>query len=150
MNQICSSLTNYIYECRALVKGQLQSFWIITDTLIMTCYNYKGVFCLFTHLRRPRSPPKFNKFFLLPTQTPPQNPFITFWVMLLADKQTHKLTNTTEHITSFVEEVITQWPLLEVCENKDANVTGKLDATFNGSLTHYFAKFKENVTWVSI
>ena len=39
-------------ECRALVKGKPQSFCIITCTSILTCYNYDGMFCSFTHLKK--------------------------------------------------------------------------------------------------
>ena len=37
-----------------------KGFCIITCTTIWLCYRYYGVFCSFTHLRIPRSPPKFT------------------------------------------------------------------------------------------
>ena len=46
-------LDNMHYECRALVKGEPQSFWIITCSLIRTYYN----FCSFTHLQRSGTSP---------------------------------------------------------------------------------------------
>ena len=49
---VCSSLTMCINKCRALVvKGSPQSLWIMTYTMIRSCYNYYGVFCSFTYLR---------------------------------------------------------------------------------------------------
>ena len=47
--------------------------WIITCTTIWVCHHYYGVFCSFTHLRIPRSPPKCNQFFIVLPRTPPQN-----------------------------------------------------------------------------
>ena len=53
-------------------------------------------FCPFTHLKMPRSPPKFNVLHCT-TQDPSikfhPNPFITFWVMLSTDRQTDKQTD---------------------------------------------------------
>ena len=46
-------------------KKKKKRFWIITFTTIWVCYHYYGVFCSFTHLTIPRSPPKFNQFFLV-------------------------------------------------------------------------------------
>ena len=73
INQVCSSMERCINEGMSLVKGQLQSFWIITCTSFWTCCNYYGVVLLFYASRpiRPRSPPKFNQFFLLLLQTQP-------------------------------------------------------------------------------
>ena len=46
-------------------------FWIITFTTIWVCYHYYSVFCSFTHLTIPRSPPKFNQFLLVLLRTRP-------------------------------------------------------------------------------
>ena len=48
-----------------------KKFWIITCTTIWVCHHYYGVFCSFTHLRIPRSPLKFNQFFIVLPRTPP-------------------------------------------------------------------------------
>ena len=66
--------------------------------------------CSFTHLRIPRSPPKFNQLFT--TKDPSikfhPNPFISFWVMLSTDRQTDKpmLPNTLEAL----RECRPPWP----------------------------------------
>ena len=52
-------------------KKNQQKFWIITCTMIWVSHHYYGVFCSFTHLRIPRSPPKFNQFFIVLPRTPP-------------------------------------------------------------------------------
>ena len=45
---------------------------IITCTTIWVChYYYGGFFCSFTHLKIPRSPPKFNQFVIVLPRTPP-------------------------------------------------------------------------------
>ena len=45
---------------------------IITCTMIWVCHHYYGFFfCSFTHLKRPRSPPKFNQFVIVLLRTPP-------------------------------------------------------------------------------
>ena len=68
------------------------------------------VFCSFTHLRRPRSPPKINQFFIVPPWGPSirfhPNLLITFWVMLSTNKQTGRQTNTTRNKPPFAKEVI--------------------------------------------
>ena len=50
--------------------------------------------CSFTHLRMPRSPPKFNQFFIVLPQDPSikfhPNRSMTFWVMLSTDRQTNQ------------------------------------------------------------
>ena len=48
----------YALHC---LGGEPQSVLIITCTTIWSCYSYY-VFCSFTHLRRPISPPNFNQF----------------------------------------------------------------------------------------
>ena len=48
-----------------------KKFWIIPCTTIWVCHHYYGVFCSFTHLRIPRSPPKFNQFFIVLPRTIP-------------------------------------------------------------------------------
>ena len=55
---------------------------IITCTTIWVCYDY-GVFCSFTHLRIPRSPPKFNQFFTVLN-------FLSDVVHRQTDKQTNQ------------------------------------------------------------
>ena len=50
----------------------------------------------FTHLRTPRSPPKFNVLHCTTQDSSIKfypNPFITFWVMLSTDRQTDRQTN---------------------------------------------------------
>ena len=63
---------SHIAQCKncwaLVVKGYPQRFWIFTCTTIWVCYLY-GVFCSFT-LRIPRSPPKFNQFFIVLPRTP--------------------------------------------------------------------------------
>ena len=65
-------------------------------------------FCSFTHLRRSRSPPKFNQFFIVLSRTLPTPPpikfhpslFIIFGVMFpQIDRQTN--IHATKNITSF-------------------------------------------------
>ena len=48
-----------------------KKFWIITCTTIWVYHHYYGVFCSFTHLRIPKSPPKFNQFFRVLPRTSP-------------------------------------------------------------------------------
>ena len=52
-------------------KKKKKRFWNITCMTIWVCYHYYGVFCSFTHLTIPRSPPKFNQFFLVLLRTHP-------------------------------------------------------------------------------
>ena len=54
-----------------LKKKKKKRFWIITCTTIWICYHYYVFFCSFTHLTIPRSPPKFNQFFLILLRTRP-------------------------------------------------------------------------------
>ena len=52
-------------------RRKKKEFLIITCTTIWVCHHYYGVFCSFTHLRIPRSPPKFNQFCIVLPRTPP-------------------------------------------------------------------------------
>ena len=50
-------------------KKKKEKFWIITCTTIWVCHHYYGVFLLIYSI--PRSPPKFNQFFIVLPRTPP-------------------------------------------------------------------------------
>ena len=85
-------------------------------TTIWSCYSYYSIFCSFTHLKRPRSPPKFNQFFIVGYHGHPtpicstqfhHNPFKAFWITLFTSKQTNRQTDATENITSFCQGGIT-------------------------------------------
>ena len=55
------------------IGGERLRFWINTYTMIWLCYCYYGVFCSFSHLKIPRSPPKFTQSFIVLPSTSPEN-----------------------------------------------------------------------------
>ena len=88
-------LDKCINEYRDLVTGSPQSFWIITCTLIRTTIMAGKGFC--AHLLIYKDPDCHHLLVLGNTLDPSIkfhcNLFITFWVMLLTDRQTNKQTN---------------------------------------------------------
>ena len=81
-------------------------------TTIWACHHYYGVFCSFTHLRIPRSLPKFNQFFIVLPRTPlyypgPLRKISSQSVHNFLSNVVHRKTNkATKNITSFAKEVI--------------------------------------------
>ena len=65
-------------------------------------------FCSFAHLTIPRSPPKFNQFFLVYYSGPVHkisSQSVHNFLSNVVHRQTDKLTNATKNITSFAKEV---------------------------------------------
>ena len=81
-----------------LIRDMLQILWRARWVLFIYSSKKTQITTKFNHLLL---------FPLYPSITFQHNPFITFWVMLLACSQTKKKNNTTENIASFVTEVKT-------------------------------------------
>ena len=101
-----------IDECRALVLEASRSLAKFMDHYLHFNRDMLQLLCcvcLFTHLRRPWSPPQFNQFRVLPL-----DPFLKFhfhlfttcWAILLTKRQRDKQTNTTKAISPCAKEVI--------------------------------------------
>ena len=90
---------------------QEKKFWIITCTTIWGCYHFFVFFfvffCLFTHLRISRSPPKFNQYFIvLPKPLHKiSSQSVHNFLSNVVHRQTNRQTNATKNITSFVKEI---------------------------------------------
>ena len=66
-----------------------------------------GIFCSFTHLRIPRSPPQFNQFIVLPrTLHKILSQSVRNFLSNVDHKQTNRQTKATKNITSFAKEVM--------------------------------------------